>query len=60
MQLYKIIRLVIIIFVTSYFLGILWHIYVCDLQAVPKNLDGTDSAYFGNEKLGSCIPQEVD
>ena len=31
MQMYKIFRLIIIIFVTSYFLGILWHIYVCDL-----------------------------
>ena len=31
-QLYKILRLVIIIFTSSYFLGILWHIYVVDLQ----------------------------
>ena len=60
MQMYKIFRLIIIIFVTSYFLGILWHIYVCDLQEVPKNLDGTDGPFFGNEKLGSCIPKEVD
>ena len=31
-QVYKIFRLVIIIFTSSYFLGILWHIYVCDVQ----------------------------
>jgi hypothetical protein len=30
-QIYKIARLVIIIFTSSYFLGILWHIFVCDL-----------------------------
>lgn len=31
-QFYKIIRLVIIIFTSSYFLGILWHIFVVDIQ----------------------------
>ena len=60
MQVYKIFRLVIIIFVTSYFLGILWHIYVCDLQEVPKNLDGSEGSFFGNEMLGSCVPSEVN
>jgi len=29
--LYKIVSLVIIIFTTSYFLGILWYIYVMDI-----------------------------
>ena len=57
---YKIFRLVIIIFVTSYFLGILWHIYVCDLQEVPNNLDGSEGSFFGNDMLGSCIPTEVN
>ena len=32
LQLYKVIRLVLIIFTSSYFLGILWHVFVCDLQ----------------------------
>ena len=31
-QIYKIFRLIIIIFTSSYFLGILWHILVCDVQ----------------------------
>ena len=31
-QIYKIFRLVIIIFTSSYFLGIIWHIFVCDMQ----------------------------
>lgn len=31
-QIYKIFRLIVIIFTSSYFLGILWHIFVCDLQ----------------------------
>jgi hypothetical protein len=31
-QIYKIFRLIIIIFTSSYFLGILWHILVCDIQ----------------------------
>ena len=29
-QIYKIFRLVILIFSSSYFLGIFWHIFVCD------------------------------
>ena len=52
MQMYKIFRLVIIIFVTSYFLGILWHIYVCDLQTPPMLPDGSVGEYFGNKMLG--------
>ena len=60
MQVYKIFRLIIVIFVTSYFLGILWHIYVCDLQVPPKKLDGSIDSYFGNEMLGSCILKEAD
>ena len=56
---YKIFRLSIIIFVSSYFLGILWHIYVCDFQNVPTNSDGSPGSYFGNEMLGSCLPLEV-
>ena len=59
MQMYKIFRLSIIIFVSSYFLGILWHIYVCDLQTVPKNSDGSQGSFFGNEMLGSCKPKEI-
>jgi len=31
LQLYKILRLVIIIFTSSYFLGIIWHIYCVDI-----------------------------
>ena len=30
-QIYKVLRLVFIIFSSSYFLGILWFIFVCDL-----------------------------
>ena len=32
MQVYKIVRLVVIIFTSSYFLGIIWHIYAVDIQ----------------------------
>jgi hypothetical protein len=31
---YKILRLVIIIFTSSYFLGILWYIYVIDFETI--------------------------
>ena len=31
LQLYKILRLTLLIFTSSYFLGIVWHIYVADL-----------------------------
>lgn len=32
-QMYKILRLTLLIFTSSYFLGIVWHIYIADLQA---------------------------
>ena len=54
MQAYKIIRLIIVIFVTSYFLGIIWHIYVCDLETPPMGDNGEYGDYFGNVMLGSC------
>ena len=53
LETYKIFRLVIIIFTSSYFLGILWHIYVCDIQNVKLNPDGSEQDFFGNtEKFG--------
>lgn len=54
LQIYKIFRLVIIVFISSYFLGILWHIYVCDLQVVTPDATGELPDYFGNVMLGSC------
>ena len=57
LEIYKIFRLVIIIFTSSYFLGILWHIYVCDFEYayMTKNEDGTYPEFFGNtEKFGQC------
>ena len=37
-QVFKIFRLAMIIFTVSYFLGILWHIYACDVQT-PSLVD---------------------
>lgn len=55
LEIYKIFRLVIIIFTSSYFLGILWHIWVCDIekpQLTPLE-DGSLPDFFGNtEKFG--------
>ena len=64
-QIYKILRLVIIIFTSSYFLGILWHIFVCDLQ-VTEWIDPTDKSLgpvdpnFRTEKLGKDDPENTD
>ena len=38
-RIYKIIRLVIIIFTSSFFLGILWYIYVIDIETVNYKND---------------------
>ena len=57
LEIYKIFRLVIIIFTSSYFLGILWHIYVCDVEIMflEPNEDGSLPDYFGNtDKFGQC------
>ena len=64
-QLYKILRLVIIIFTSSYFLGILWHIYVVDLQTTEwidendKSL-GPVNANFATDKLKHFDPDNTD
>lgn len=42
-QMYKIFRLIVIIFTSSYFLGILWHIFVCDIQ-VTEWIDPDDKS----------------
>jgi hypothetical protein len=42
---YKIFRLTIIIFTSSYFLGIFWHILVCDIQTTSYNIP--DDFYSG-------------
>ena len=57
LEIYKIFRLVIIIFTSSYFLGILWHIYVCDIEYayMTPNEDGSFPDFFGNtDKFGQC------
>ena len=57
MEIYKIFRLVVIIFTSSYFLGILWHIYVCDIELMflIPNEDGSLPDFFGNtDKFGEC------
>jgi hypothetical protein len=43
-QFYKIVRLVLIIFTFSYFLGILWHILVVDVMP-PKDMYDTNNFY---------------
>lgn len=48
-QIYKIFRLIVIIFTSSYFLGILWHIFVCDVQKTEW-IDPNDKS------LGAVIP----
>ena len=57
LEIYKIFRLVIIIFTSSYFLGILWHIWVCDIErpGLTPLEDGSLPDFFGNtDKFGSC------
>lgn len=61
LKIFKIFRLVVIIFTSSYFLGILWHIYVCDLEYayMTPNEDGSIPDFFGNtDKFGSCNLEE--
>lgn len=64
-QIYKIFRLVIIIFTSSYFLGILWHIFVCDLQTtewidpLDKSL-GALKPNFMTVKLHKYEPDNTD
>lgn len=43
-QIYKIVRLIIIIFTFSYFLGIIWHILVVDIFP-PKDIYDTNNFY---------------
>ena len=53
-QMYKIFRLMVVILTSSYFLGILWHILVCDIQKVTY--DENDEPLIPNfetEKLGT-------
>lgn len=62
LEIYKILRLVIIIFTSSYFLGILWHIYVCDVELMfmTPNEDGSLPDFFGNtDKFGECALVET-
>jgi len=54
-QLYKIFRLVILIFASSYFVGIFWHIFVCDIQSTVYLSDGSVSTVnFADIELGGC------
>jgi len=64
-QLYKILRLVLIIFTSSYFLGIIWHIYVVDFQITEwYNPDdksmGPINPNFMTEKLNYDDPENKD
>ena len=57
LEIYKILRLVIIIFTSSYFLGILWHIYVCDVEYayMTKNEDGSYAPMTGLSLLSGTL-----
>jgi hypothetical protein len=63
-QIYKILRLVIIIFTSSYFLGILWHIFVCDLQKtewIDNDINnGPVKPNFATVKLKKYDPDNTD
>lgn len=64
-QSYKIFRLSMIIFTSSYFLGIFWHILVCDFQTTKYNIPGDfDSGpvepNFRTEKLMKDDPTNED
>ena len=39
-QFYKILRIVLIILVTSYFIGIVWYIMVCDVLSETSRTEG--------------------
>ena len=64
-QTYKIFRLTTIIFTSSYFLGIFWHILVCDFQTteymIPGDYDsGPVEPNFVTEKLLKDDPENQD
>ena len=64
-QLYKIFRLVVIIFTSSYFLGIFWHIFVQDVQVTEyveedDYYSGPKIPNFLTEKLGTDNPESTD
>mmetsp|Transcript_37524 Transcript_37524/g.57481 ORF Transcript_37524/g.57481 Transcript_37524/m.57481 type:complete len:550 (+) Transcript_37524:1340-2989(+) len=63
-QFYKIFRLIILIFTSSYFLGIVWHIYVVDIQVTSYiNGDfyqGAVQPNFRTEMLASDDPENPD
>lgn len=44
-QLYKVIRLALIILISSYFIGIVWYIIVCDLLPEELNEDGSRAGF---------------
>jgi len=50
---YKILRLVIIIFTSSYFLGILWYIYVIDFETINYKDDKDHSKGLAEENFYS-------
>ena len=56
----------VIIFTSSYFLGILWHIYVCDVQVTEyynmedKHGGGVHEANFMTHKLNKDDPENTD
>jgi len=53
---YKIFRLALIIFTFSYFLGNLWHIYVCDMQFLDYDDEGNViGENFVTLMLGECV-----
>jgi hypothetical protein len=58
---YKIFRLMMVILTSSYFLGILWHILVCDIQ--KTTYDENDLPLiptFATEKLGTLYNNEPE
>jgi hypothetical protein len=60
-QMYKIFRLMMVILTSSYFLGILWHILVCDIQ--KTTYDENDEPLiptFQTEKLGTYRTADLE
>ena len=61
-QVFKIFRLAMIIFTVSYFLGILWHIYACDVQSPTlvdvENPERGFKADFASAMLGVTDMEE--
>ena len=51
---YKIFRLALIIMISSYFIGIIWFIIVCDFLPEKYDYGGTERVGFAVDYLNSC------